>query len=336
MKNIIAILILIQSVFSVNMNIGAMPGQADDFDITGAFTHKNLAIFLIHDKQSKSHEILTLEEALEKKAAVVYETGNVNELFVENLSTVDVYIQAGDIVKGGKQDRVLAMDLILPPNSGKIAISSFCVEQGRWAKRSGESMLDFSTSAMAVSSKNLRLAVKRDKRQGEVWKEVAAVQAELSDSFGEEVAYSQVSRTSLVLSLESQKITEAIDKYIEQLKGVVEDREDVVGFAFAINGELNSADIYSSYDLFRKLWPKLLKACATEAIAASRQNGGQNTVSTADVRAFLDGVDNGKRTEKAVSERVNLITKETDTTILFETEDVNRKGRWVHRNYIMK
>lgn len=336
MKNIIAILILIQSVFSVNMNIGAMPGQADDFDITGAFTHKNLAIFLIHDKQSKSHEILTLEEALEKKAAVVYETGNVNELFVENLSTVDVYIQAGDIVKGGKQDRVLAMDLILPPNSGKIAISSFCVEQGRWAKRSGESMLDFSTSAMAVSSKNLRLAVKRDKRQGEVWKEVAAVQAELSDSFGEEVAYSQVSRTSLVLSLESQKITEAIDKYIEKLKGVVEDREDVVGLAFAINGELNSADIYSSYDLFRKLWPKLLKACATEAIAASRQNGGQNTVSTADVRAFLDGVDNGRRTEKAVSERVNLITKETDTTILFETEDVNRKGRWVHRNYIMK
>lgn len=336
MKNIIAILILIQSVFSVNMNIGAMPGQTDDFDITGAFTHKNLAIFLIHDKQSKSHEILTLEEALEKKAAVVYETGNVNELFVENLSTVDVYIQAGDIVKGGKQDRVLAMDLILPPNSGKIAISSFCVEQGRWAKRSGESMLGFSTSAMAVSSKNLRLAVKRDKRQGEVWKEVAAVQAELSDSFGEEVAYSQVSRTSLVLSLESQKITEAIDKYIEKLKGVVEDREDVVGFAFAINGELNSADIYSSYDLFRKLWPKLLKACATEAIAASRQNGGQNTVSTADVRAFLDGVDNGRRTEKAVSERVNLITKETDTTILFETEDVNRKGRWVHRNYIMK
>ncbi len=336
MKNIIAILILIQSVFSVNMNIGAMPGQTDDFDITGAFTHKNLAIFLIHDKKSKSHEILTLGEALEKKAAVVYETGNVNELFVENLATVDVYIQAGDIVKGGKQDRVLAMDLILPPNSGKIAISSFCVEQGRWAKRSGESMLGFSSSAMAVSSKNLRLAVKRDKRQGEVWKEVAAVQAELSDSFGEEVAYSQVSRTSLVLSLESQKITEAIDKYIEKLKGVVEDREDVVGFAFAINGELNSADIYSSYDLFRKLWPKLLKACATEAIAASRQNGGQNTVSTADVRAFLDGVDNGRRTEKAVSERVNLITKETDTTILFETEDVNRKGRWVHRNYIMK
>ena len=59
--------------------------------------------------------ILTLQEAMDQKLFVVYETAEVNELEVENLSKeFDVFIQSGDIVKGGRQDRVLAVSIIIP------------------------------------------------------------------------------------------------------------------------------------------------------------------------------------------------------------------------------
>ena len=53
----------------------------------------------------------------------------VNTLYIQNVSNDTIYIMAGEVVKGGKQDRVLAQDMILPPNSKKVDISVFCVER---------------------------------------------------------------------------------------------------------------------------------------------------------------------------------------------------------------
>jgi len=69
---------------------------------------------------------------------------SVNALTVENTGKDEVFVQAGDIVKGGQQDRVLSVDLLLPPRSGEVTIAAFCVEHGRWhsashAFSSGES-----------------------------------------------------------------------------------------------------------------------------------------------------------------------------------------------------
>jgi len=70
-----------------------------------------------------------LQEAMERKAVIVHETSEVNELSIENVSqSEEVLVQAGDIVKGGRQDRVLAVDLIMPAGSGKMPIAAFCVE----------------------------------------------------------------------------------------------------------------------------------------------------------------------------------------------------------------
>src|SRR5579872_4217150 len=84
---------------------------ADDLQISGPFTHDNLSVFLIHSSRNQAgRKFLTLGEAMDQKKVVVYETGNVNELAIENLSSEDVYIQSGDIVKGGRQDRVFPDD----------------------------------------------------------------------------------------------------------------------------------------------------------------------------------------------------------------------------------
>src|SRR5690606_9494854 len=105
--------------------------QVGPYTLSGPYVHENLAIYLVHGRGAlPGKQYLTLDEALAARKAVVHETGNVGELAVENLDpTLDLYISAGDIVKGGQQDRTIAQDLIVKPNSGRVPIGAFCVEQ---------------------------------------------------------------------------------------------------------------------------------------------------------------------------------------------------------------
>jgi hypothetical protein len=134
----------------------APESRPNDYRLSGPYTHKNLTIFLIHGNSGDSRKgFLTLQEALEQKKVRVYETKDVNELAIENLSSEDIYVQAGDIVKGGQQDRMLGVDLIVPPRSGKIPIAAFCVEQGRWSRRGNEQVAVFGSSADVVATKDI-------------------------------------------------------------------------------------------------------------------------------------------------------------------------------------
>ena len=102
---------------------------------------------------------LTLEEAVAKGTVQVIETGRVNELQIENTGTEQVFVQAGDIVKGGKQDRVLTVSFLLPAKSGRLPMASFCVEQGRWTVRGKEDASKFSSAAEAMPSRAALLAM---------------------------------------------------------------------------------------------------------------------------------------------------------------------------------
>jgi hypothetical protein len=78
-----------------------LPAQTNSYKITGPFTHENLTVFLIHGPNKIGKSFLTLEEALDQRKVIVYETRDVNELAIENVSNKDVFIESGDIVKGG-------------------------------------------------------------------------------------------------------------------------------------------------------------------------------------------------------------------------------------------
>lgn len=134
---------------------------AAEYRISGPHTHANLAVFLIHGSNQTAKKFLTLQEALQQHKVVVYETGSVNQLAIENVSAdEDVYIQSGEIVKGGQQDRTLKDDLILPTKSGKVPIASFCVEHGRWSRRGQEAVRNFDSAPQAVASKEMKMAVR--------------------------------------------------------------------------------------------------------------------------------------------------------------------------------
>src|SRR5262252_9027334 len=243
---------------------GAAPQRAQEKDnrLEGPFTHGNLTVFLIHGKDKiKGATFITLQEALVQRKVIVRETREVNELTIENVSGDEVYVQSGDIVKGGAQDRMFATDLILPPRSGKVPISAFCVENGRWSQRGNESAAVFNSSANAVASREIKLAAKMKQSQGDVWKEVSVAQDKLSGNVGQRVN-GAASPTSFQLALENKQVQANADSYVNSLNGLLNTRSDVIGYVFAINGKINSADVYASSGLFRKLWPKLLQASA--------------------------------------------------------------------------
>ena len=310
---------------------------AGDYKISGPYTHNNLAVFLIHGTDKLGGKsFLTLQEALKQKKVIVYETQSVNELAIENLSrTEEVYVQSGDIVKGGQQDRMLGVDLVVPPRSGKISIAAFCVEQGRWAKRGTEESTKFTSSTERVATRDLKLAANKTRSQSEVWSKVAEAQGKLSANVGRRVN-APASDSSFQLTLENKQVQETADAYVRALLHIADGRTDVIGYAFAINGQLNSADVYAANTLFKKLWPSLLKASAVEAIADRRQDHKFAPVSAADVSAFLNDAEQGTASAKDVTKRIHLVTRESQVNILFETRDRAGKGPWLHRSYIKK
>ena len=309
--------------------------QTGDHRLSGPYTHKNLTIFLVHGKNLiKGKSFLTLQEALVQKKVVVYETKSVNELSIQNFSNQDVYVQSGDIVKGGAQDRMIGVDLIVPPRSGRLPISAFCVEHGRWSGRGNERASVFGSSSDAVATKEIKLAAKRSNSQGGVWESVTVAQDKLSRNVGTRVN-STVSESSLQLAVENKQVQQTADSYVKALANIVNRSDDVIGYVFAINGKVNSADIYGSNVLFKKLWPKLLKANAIEAIA-ELQRDKFSPASPESVRGFLSEAEKAKGSDKDVNARVNLLTREDNENILFETRDRAQPGAWVHRNYIKK
>ncbi len=147
-------------------------------------------------------------------------------------------------------------------------------------------------------------------------------------------ASTEFESTSIQLSLENEKVEKAVGLYVKALEGVVDGKGDVLGFAFAINGELNCADIYAAPSLFRALYPKLLRACAVEAVASPKNGDSSNPLpdGTA-VQAWLADVEEGDTTRTDLSERMQLTTRETETDVFWESQD---QGQWLHRRYLRK
>jgi hypothetical protein len=309
---------------------------APSYRVAAPATHRNLTLFLIHGvDEIDQRGILTLQEAMQQGVLKVHETSNVNQLVLENTSPErEVFIQSGDIVKGGKQDRVLSVDIIVPARSGKMAIEAFCVESGRWRQRGDEDAGAFASSNDRIVSKALKLAAGKDRSQAEVWKKVAEAQDKLSTSLGTRVDAS-ASQSSLQLSLEHAQLTASVDDYVAALSRLPAGQDDVIGYAFAINGRLNSADIYASNQLFRKLWPRLLKASATEAVAELNASTAEFPATAPEVAAFLDRSDKGAVEERDLTARVKLVTRESEDDIVFEAHDEQSKAT-LHRSYLRK
>ena len=279
---------------------------------------------------------LTLEQALNQKKVVVHETSQVSALAVENNSADAVFIQVGDIVKGGTQDRMITNDFILPPHSGKLPIAAFCVEQGRWGRRGNEPLHAFAGSSESAS---VRFEPKSMSNQMSVWNKVVKLQDSLASHLRQQqnatglgAVPPPASPTSLLLTQTSPPVEKAVSAYTKVLAGVVQGKNDVVGYAFAVNGEWKSADLYASPELFASMWQKLLKSSIVEALLV----GHQGNTAPADTRravAFLRATGTGHETTTRVDRRTQLVKRETADQLWTESRD---GSAWVHRSIVTK
>ncbi len=308
---------------------------AAELRLSGPYTHDNLSIYLVHGQDRTQKKYLTLAEAMQQGKVVVYETGSVNTLQVENNSNVDIYIQSGDIVKGGKQDRVLKEDIILPMKSGKVDVTSFCVEHGRWTQRGNESARAFASSGSALASPEMKRAVKDRGEQSEVWAQAAKAQAALAAKLSAPVA-SPASPSSYQLTLEAPKVRQSAEGYKKTLAGVVASHPDALGYVAAVNGKVTGADLYATHDLFTRMWPKMLEAVAIEAIAANQPDQKFTPPSMADVRAAATGYGARVSDEKQLNRRTNNVKADLPQGLVFETRDAEAPAAPVHRNYVTK
>ncbi|MFL5342019.1 MAG: ARPP-1 family domain-containing protein [Gemmataceae bacterium] len=282
---------------------GPNDGPAPSVAVSEPFTHSNLTIFLLRGKDTlpAGHQLLTLQEAMEQKKVVVHETSTVNELSIENVSTdAEVFVQAGDIVRGGKQDRLMACDMVVPPKSGHIAIPSFCCESGRWTQRGKESAQAFNKSDQQAANKDVKLALNAARDQGRVWDEVKKAQMKLSEKVGKPVNAPE-SPSSYQLALEDKDLQAKIDAYVKALAKVTDGKDDAIGFAIVVNGKVEGAEVYGSSALFRKLWPKLLKCAAIDALAEFQKDKKFDAVAAKDVEKFLADAAAGPRKDVALA-----------------------------------
>jgi len=262
---------------SAGSSVGTRPVEIrglGEFRVSGPYQHKNLALYVVQAVESERLDdgLITLQSAMANKRVVVHETGNVNELVVENQSGRRVFVQAGDILKGGHQDRVIAYDLMLEPDSGKVSLAAFCVESGRWGRRGSERARSFAGAPMALSGNKLKLAVREAKSQSGVWTEVANVQGELTERVTV-AAFSEVSPTSMQLTLENKQVGKKARRYRKALADSIDGKSDVVGVVMAINGEPIGANLFRWPDLFAAQWPRLLQSASVEAVASKNAGG---------------------------------------------------------------
>lgn len=271
--------------------------------------HGNLTVFpVVAAKSYSTGEFLTLDEGLRSGEVVVTEAGSVqgllrrqgpavmhhdgarvNSLVLVNNSKRPLLLLAGEIVSGGKQDRVIGKDRIVPAESDPIDLSVFCVEPGRWVASTahfGASEALYSHASgigsanapppMAIMAQpSVRAKAMADKDQQAVWdavnKQKQQVSVELSAA-APPAAQSEISRvTSYAKVNENVEVRKQVDEIVKPIEqnysSLIHQLRDrnAVGVVVAVNGRIIWADIFASSDLLAKYWPKLVRSYASEA-----------------------------------------------------------------------
>jgi hypothetical protein len=200
-------------------------------------------------------EILTLDEGRARGVLTVVERAqaSVPELIAENHGKAHVLLLAGEILVGGKQNRVLREDLLLPPRSGPRSIAVYCVEQGRW----NEGRKDFESRSSVVQP-SVRSQVLGKAEQGRIWSGVASA-AQDARAASPTGSYQAV--------YEAPEVKAHLERATRGLEAAAP--AGTVGAAVFVGQSLAGVDAFHADGLFAREWAKLLRAYALDAYRAA-------------------------------------------------------------------
>jgi ARG and Rhodanese-Phosphatase-superfamily-associated Protein domain len=293
------------------------PGRSPGLDgppwgIGEPVTYQNLTVFPVISSQSvDTTDFETLDQALSSGDAIVSEQGGymrrtrdgepvpvytggsaVNQLVLVNRGKRPLLLLAGEVVSGGKQDRIIGKDRIVPIGSAPLPLDVFCVEHGRWT---GASMNFTAAETMVHPTVRVQAAVKQD--QSQVWAAVRdevpkvgakseSVQIESGAGTASGVALTPPALSAATIGgvvsgaptqsyrriYQSPMVQNSVEGFAEEMSrrfdratsGIKGGR--VVGVVVAFGDEVAWSDVFASSQLFETYWPKLLRSYVVEAL----------------------------------------------------------------------
>ena len=330
--------------------VAAGPVENSGYKVLKPIESGDLTLFPVvpvNGKTPPTNQFLTLDEGLKNGEVEVTEAGRVrglvrsrggataayrgdqvNTLVLVNSSKRPLLLLAGEIVTGGKQDRVIAKDRIVPAGGDPIDLSVFCIEHGRWTESSekfGATAKTSTGSFMVQPAVRQEAMVAKDQQQ--VWNSVngaistmataaapptggpairgpvsATVQVQ-PDSIavhGSNLG-SPLPMTSYAKAMQTQAVSAKVD---EAVAGLVQSREQAlaslrqehaVGVVVALHGVVIWADIFSDTELLTRYWMKLVRSYAAEGLAPAKE---REAATIADAQQFLDGSSHGRETSE--------------------------------------
>ena len=235
--------------FAILLVISATSARAEDgTTILDPISYGKVTVFPIvrTGAHTPAQDVMTLAAGFESKLVTVTERGDVNSVAVENRAKKPLLLVGGEMILGGRQDRIIGQDQLVPPQSTAI-VRVFCVEHGRWS--GGQHF----GSAGGIVDVKVRARAKLRGDQQQVWDEVAkkagAARAETPTG-----TYRAVSAKEKPLKA-----------YRDAIKPRLDAQKDVVGYATAIDGKVVSVDVFGSPQLAAQYEDRILDAAAIEA-----------------------------------------------------------------------
>jgi hypothetical protein len=316
------------------------PAQGEDgpYRVLAPIESGNLLLFPVvraDGKTSAETPFITLDEGLKGGEVEVTEAGRaqglvrprghssgpayrgdeVNTLVLVNHSKRPLMLLAGEIVAGGKQDRIVAKDRIVPADADPIDLSVFCIEPGRWTGSSASfGAAGKSTAKSFMVQPDVRERAMVDQDQQKVWNSVNGAITEMemaasppaSSASGRGTGHAAGAFRTLDTSSYAKAMQDAAvsDKVDEAAAPVMQAREQVlaklrdehaVGVVVAVRGKIIWADLFASTDLLSRYWTKLVRSYAAESLTEGEDHPKP---SLADAQHFLDAPSGARETSE--------------------------------------
>lgn len=358
-----------------------------DWRVSSPASFDNLTVFPVLSEQAASvDDFITLDEGLRSGKVIITELGvdgrshrlrahrrsdddaEVNRLALTNRSGKKLILIAGEMIVGGKQDRIVGHDCVIEATARPVPIDVFCVEHGRW---SGSESFGQSRGDGEGSLRESRIGQRQRRGQGRgigrgagggvaaghvynvgggapggVMSGVIAMpmvrekaqatksQADVWNTVSETVAANGVhSDTSDLKSVyEDKHVNRKLDDYERAFKNRMQ-AANIVGVVAAINGRIISADVFANHRLFQAYWPKVLKSYALQAVSATERQSQE--VARGDAEAYLARVE-GANAATGDQGAYRLVENQSSKDASFELESRAARRTLIHFNRVSK
>lgn len=280
-------------------------------DHVSVIEYKNLRMIPVRGKPSffeaennqgngMSQNWLPLREALESGQLNIVDRAGVNRLLIDNFSDQPVILLSGEILTGGKQDRIIGQDMVLPPNSRRNQVPVYCVEEKRWSSPK-------QWSYYHEGSMHLRRVVDQTQNQREVWKEVS-----------DELKKDHISsRTRAYTSHSKNPQYAALEREYLQLfrRDNFTNPENIIGVIGVTGNIVIGCDLFASSEFFANEYDSLVFSYIDEAITF----GLPVSISDQALQRYCDNLFSNERMQRAFIQQYGKVFTENGEIIHITT-----------------